>query len=111
MKQGKSLPLNICHEGVRKLLKQLSVSLSKMLICYLIRLYLLERWIFYRCFKRNFPENIQAFGTSASFEISENFEQFGNFEQNIVGAGMYIFRKVSFKTSLKRIGDGNELLT
>ena len=38
----------------------MSASLSNVLTCQLIHLYLLKRGIYYRCFKRSFSESIQA---------------------------------------------------
>ena len=50
----------------------MSASLSKTLTCYLIQLYLLRRLIYYKCFKRDFSVNIQAFSADASCEIPES---------------------------------------
>ena len=48
-------------------------NLSKVWTCYLIQLYLLKMWIYYRCPKKSFSENIQASTTDVSCEISELF--------------------------------------
>ena len=49
------------------------VSLSKILTPSLIQMYLLKRWIYYRCFERRSPENIQAFVTDVFCKICEFF--------------------------------------
>ena len=51
----------------------MSVSLSKILTCELIQLRLLKRLSYYRCFKKNFSEIIQASTKDVSCQISELF--------------------------------------
>ena len=52
----------------------MSVSLSEILICYLVQLDLLKRWIDY-CFKRGYSKYIQASTNDACCEISALFRK------------------------------------
>ena len=77
----------------------MSVRLNKILACYLIQFCLLKRWIYYRCFKRIFSENMQASATDVflySKLVSKICTLMGSFWRKYIMFELKKYRGVMF---------------